>query len=132
DHRTSRFSSVMKISESVSEARAKMQERCRRLAGHAGVAVRRSGTHTLEQAQHAATARDLIEGRDKVHFRCARVHETELDPIRRECPQQSLCASHSIQTNGSHCGTCFSLSEEPDKMVPLQLRETSIGTEYLE
>jgi hypothetical protein len=84
----------MKVREGVSETWTKMQKRCRGLTRHPGVAVRRSGTHPLEQAQDTATTRDAVERSHEVHFRRAGIHEAELDAVFHQRLQKAFRTGH--------------------------------------
>ena len=72
DDRRRRAPRVVQVGEAVGESRAEVQQRDRRLAGHAPVTVRGAGHHALEQAQHRAHAAHRVQRGDEVHFRGAR------------------------------------------------------------
>ncbi|MNO87480.1 hypothetical protein D3C76_789020 [compost metagenome] len=81
DDRRVRSSRVVQIGQAVCQAGAAVQQRGRRLAGNARIAIRRAGNDAFEQAQHAAHAGDAVERGNKMHFAGpgigeARVHST--------------------------------------------------------
>ena len=60
--------SVMQIRETVGEAGAKMQERACRPFEHTRIAVGCPGADALEETEHAANLRQVVEGSDKVNL----------------------------------------------------------------
>src|SRR3546814_11156049 len=76
------------------EAGAEMQQGGGWLVRHAPVAVGGAGHHAFEQAKHAAHARHLVERRDEMHLRGARIGKAGSSEERRvgkECV--STCRS---------------------------------------
>jgi hypothetical protein len=69
---------VVHVSEPVREPWPQVQKGRGRLIRHARIAVGRAGHNSLEQPQHAPHIPDLIERRDEVHLRGARVGEADL------------------------------------------------------
>ena len=94
DHRAARLLGVVQIGDAVAQPRPEMQQRRGRLVGHAGIAVRRTGRHALEQAQHATHAIDPVEGGNEVHFRGAGIGEADIDSARLQGPHQTFSAVH--------------------------------------
>lgn len=92
DHRRAAAAGVVEVGQPVAEARPEVQERGGRLAGHAGVAVRRRGHDPFEQAEDAAHLGHGVEGGDEVHLRRARIGETHIDAGVDESTDEGLCA----------------------------------------
>ncbi len=88
----------MQVREAVAEAGAQVEQRRRRLVGHAPVAVGGAGDHALEQAQHAADALDAVEGGHEVHLGGAGVREAHVDPARHQRPRQTLRPVHGLSS----------------------------------
>ena len=75
-----------------------MQERrCWALA-HTPIAVGRARHHAFEERQDAAHALDLVESRDEMHFRRARVGETDVHPATNQCAYQAFCSIHAFHS----------------------------------
>jgi len=89
-----RLAGVVQIRETVPETRAEMQQRRRRLVGHACVSIGRARRNALEERENAMHFRDVIEGRDEVHLRRARVREAGIHSTVHEGSDQGLCAIH--------------------------------------
>ena len=85
---------VVKIGQSVGQARAEMQQRRGRSLGDPPVAVGRTGDHALEEAQHTAHALDAIEGRHKVHLGGAGVGKADLDLLVEQRAHQAFSTIH--------------------------------------
>src|SRR3954447_27051309 len=85
------FAGVMKISKTICQTRSEMQQCGGWPPVRAGIAVRRSRTDALEEAQNAAHFRHAIERSDEVHFRRSRIQETGLDAIDEERVKNYLC-----------------------------------------
>ena len=94
DDRRLRAAGVVQVGEAVGEARAAVQQRRRRLAGHARVAVGRAGHHALEQAEHAAHAGHAVECGDEVHLRGAGVAEAGIDAAFQQRVDEAFGAVH--------------------------------------
>ena len=94
DHRRVGPAGVVQVGQAVAEAGAEVQQHRGRAAGHAGVAVGRAGGDALEQGEHAAHLRHVVERGDEVHLRGAGVHEADVDPGVDEGADQGLCAVH--------------------------------------
>src|SRR5690349_23487654 len=71
-----------------------MQQGAGRLLGDAAVTVRHAGHRTLEETENGAHAVDLVERGDEVHFRRARIGETNLDAAVHQRADKALCAVH--------------------------------------
>jgi len=71
DDRRVRPHRVVQVGQAVGQAGAQVQQRRRRPVRHPRVAVGGTGDHTLEEAQHAAHAVDLVQGGHEVHLRRA-------------------------------------------------------------
>ena len=85
---------VVQVGETVRETGAQVQQRARRLAGHAAIPVGRAGRDTFEKAQYGTHSGDRVDGRDEVHFRSARVAEAHLDSAVDERLYEGLCTVH--------------------------------------
>src|SRR6185312_455286 len=83
----------------VGETGAEMQQRGRRLALHAEIAVSRPGYHTLEQAEHAAHALDPVERRDEMHLGSTRIGETNVNPACHQRSDQTFRTVHSFHSS---------------------------------
>ena len=90
DHRHLALARVMQIGQAIAQSAAQVQQRGRRLVGHARIAVGRTGGHTLEQGQHRTHARLAVEGGNEVHLAGAGVGETDLDAGIGQGPDQGL------------------------------------------
>ena len=104
DHRRVAPSGVVEVGPAVAEAGAEVEQRGRRLAGDAGVAVGRAGDHPLEQAQHAAHLGHVVEGGDEVHLRGAGVGEADVDPAGDEGADERVGAVHGVLRDGGGVG----------------------------
>ena len=93
DDRRERAVRIVKVGESVGQARAEVQQRAGRTPGHSGVAVCRAGRDAFEQREDAPHAVDAIERRDEVHFRRAGVREAGIDAARDERADERFRAS---------------------------------------
>ena len=94
DHGHMPFLRIVDIGEAVAEAGAKVQERGGGALGDARKAIRGSGNHPLEQAQHAAHALDLIQRGDKMHLRRSGVGKTHRDTVVHQRCNQAFCTVH--------------------------------------
>ena len=74
-----RLLGVVQVGGAIGEARTEMQQRGRRPADHAVVAVGRAGGDAFEQGEHAAHAVGPVEGRHEVHFGCAGIGQAKVD-----------------------------------------------------
>ena len=61
-----------------------------RAIGHARVAISRAGDRALEQPEHTADLRRLVQGGHEVHLRGAGVGEAGVDALREEAVAQHL------------------------------------------
>src|SRR5215203_5944131 len=80
DHWCVGASGVVHVGQPVGESGPQVQKGRGGLVRHARVAVGRARHNALEQPEHAPYIPDLIERRDKVHLRGARVGEADLHP----------------------------------------------------
>ena len=64
-----RATRVMQVGQPVRQARTEVQQRRRRLPGHAAEAVGRAGRDPLEQAENPAHFWYRVQRRDEVHLR---------------------------------------------------------------
>ena len=94
DDRRVRLLRVVQVGETVGEARAEVQQGRGGLPGHPVIAVGGACQHALEQAQHAAHARHLVEGGDEVHLRRARVGEANVDAARKQRADEAFGTVH--------------------------------------
>ena len=78
DDAGARLLRVMQIGQTIAQPRPQMQQRCRRLAGHAVVTIGRSGHHALEQPENATHTLHAIQRGYKMHLRCAGIGETHI------------------------------------------------------
>jgi hypothetical protein len=70
---------VVQVCDAIGEARAQVEQRQRRPAGHARVAVGRARADALEQAQHGPDSRHRVERGDELNLGRAGVREADLD-----------------------------------------------------
>ena len=70
---------VVQVCDAVGETRSEMQQRHRRFATHASVAVRRARAHRFVQTQNGADVGVRVERADDPHLRRAWVCKTHLD-----------------------------------------------------
>ena len=82
----------------VCEARAEVQQGEGGRARHAAVAVRRSGAHAFEQAEHTAQAGHCVERSHQGHLGRAGVGEADLDPRKRGGSHQALGPVHALSS----------------------------------
>ena len=73
-----------------------MQQTCCRFFGHAGIAICGTGCNALEQNMHGAHFRFMVKCGHKMHFRCARICETNLNIGPDKCSYQTLCTVHGF------------------------------------
>jgi hypothetical protein len=85
---------VVQIRKPVGKARPQMQQRGRRLVGHARIAVGSPGDDTFEHAKHAPHLRFAIEGRNEVHLGCTRIGEACIDSAGQQGVAKSIGAVH--------------------------------------
>ena len=78
DHRRVGAPGVVHVGEPVGESWPQMQKGRSRPVRHARVAVGRARRNALEQPEHAPHFPDLVERRDEVHLRGARVGEADV------------------------------------------------------
>ena len=79
DHRLAALAGIVQEGDGIGETGPQVQERRCRLAGHAGIAIGRTGRDTFEQTQHAAHFRFAVQRRDEMHFGRAGIAETDFD-----------------------------------------------------
>ena len=94
DDRCRGASRVVQVGETVREPGPQVQQRARRLAGHAAVAVGGAGRDAFEKAQDGTHPGDRVDRRDEMHLRCARVAEADLDSAVDERLYEGLCTVH--------------------------------------
>ena len=80
DHRRVGAPGVMHVGEPVGESWPQMQKGRSRPVRHARIAIGRARHNALEQPEHAPHIADLIQRRDEVHLRGARVGEATSTP----------------------------------------------------
>ena len=85
---------VVDVGGAVREPGAAMEQRRGRPSRHSRVTVGASGHHCLREAEHAAHAGDLVERRDEVHLRRARVGEAGIDAARQKRANQAFGSIH--------------------------------------
>ena len=78
DHRRVGAPGVVHVGEPVGESGSQMQKGRSRPVRHARIAVGRARNNALEQPEHAPHIADLIQRRDEVHLRGARVGEADI------------------------------------------------------
>jgi hypothetical protein len=96
DDRGVRAARVVQVRQPVGHAWAQVQQRRGRPVGHAAVAVRRAGHHTLEQGEHSAHLRHGVEACHEVHLRGAWVGEADIHAAADQCANKGLCTIHGI------------------------------------
>ena len=94
DQRGRGLHGVVDVRQPVGEAGAEMEQRRRRLLGHARIAVGSAGRHALEQREHAAHAVDAVERGDEMHLRGAGVGEADIHAAADQRPHQTFRAVH--------------------------------------
>ncbi len=92
---------IVQVGAGIHQARAEMQKRCRRLAGHAGITVRRPGHATFEQAEHAAHAGHAVEGRDQMQFGRAGIGKAHFHPGFDQRGNDRFCTIHDFLLTSS-------------------------------
>ncbi len=95
DDRDVRATRVVQVRDAVAEPGPEVEQRARGLVGHACVAVGRAGDDALEEAEHRAHPRDVVERGDEVHLGGARVREADLDVGVDERLDQGVGAVHA-------------------------------------
>jgi hypothetical protein len=89
---------VMQIGEAVAQTRPEMKERTRRPLAHPRVSVCGAGDDSLEETEHTPHFRNLVQSRDDMYFRGARVGEASIDIPRHQRANQTLCAVDLLQS----------------------------------
>jgi hypothetical protein len=87
---------VVKIGDPVGESGPEMQQRRRRHAAHAGIAVCRTGADTFEKTQHRAHAIDTIDRLHQMHLRSTRIGETYFHARFDEATDQRFRTIHAL------------------------------------
>ena len=87
---------VVQVGQPIGEAGAQVQQGGRRPSQHAVVAVGRARHHALEQAQHAAHARHLVQGGHEMHLRRAGIGEADVHSAREQGPHQTFSPIHLV------------------------------------
>lgn len=95
-----RLLGVVQVGKAVGEAGTKMQQGRGRRALHAEIAVRGSGHHALEQAEHAAHAGDPVQCGDEMHLRGARIAKADVNTARYQRPHQTFRTVHRFNSIG--------------------------------
>ena len=85
---------IVDIGSAVGESGPAMHQRCGRLSRHARITVGASGDHRLCQSEHATHAGNLVERRDKMHFRRTGVGKTGIDAAREKRAYKALRPIH--------------------------------------
>ena len=80
DDRRAGSSRVVQVGQPVAEPGPEVEQRRRRTACHASVAVRGTGDDALEEAEHAAHGRHVVQRSHEVHLRSPRIGEADVDP----------------------------------------------------
>ncbi len=96
DQRGSGPAGVVQVREAVRQARPQVQEGGRGAARHPAVAVRRTGGHALEQAEHRAEPGDRVQAGHHVHLGGAGVAEADVHPAAGQGADQRLGTVHSF------------------------------------
>jgi hypothetical protein len=94
DRRRKRAPCVVQVGGAVEIPRAEMQQRHRRAAGHARVAVRRASRDAFEQAQDRSDPGLPVESGDEVHLARAGLAKQVLDAALRERPDERIGTVH--------------------------------------
>ena len=89
---------IVHIGSAVGESGPAMHQRCGRLSRHARVTVGASGDHSLRHAEHATHAGNLVERRDKMHFRRTGVGKTGIDAAREKRAYKAFRSIHDNMT----------------------------------
>ena len=112
DRRRKRTPGVVQVGGAVEIAGAEMQQRHRRPAGHARVAVRCARCDALEQAQDRSDPRFAVQCGDEVHLARAGIGEAGPDAAIRERPDERIGAVHAsgpsatFRSSGVSAETC--------------------------
>ena len=85
---------LCRLARPVAQPRPQMQQRGRRAAGEARVAIRGASADAFKEAQHRPTFRHTVNGLHQVHLGGARVGEADAEIVRREGANQALRAVH--------------------------------------
>jgi hypothetical protein len=93
-----RLLGVVQIGKAVGEPGSEMQQRGRRRAFHAEIAVGSARHHALEQPEHAAHAFDPVKGGDEVHLRGAGIGEADINAARHQGPHQTFRTVHPFHS----------------------------------
>jgi hypothetical protein len=94
DHGRMRAARIVHIGDAVGETRPAVEQRRRRLAGHAAVAVGRAGHHGFGHAEDAAHALDLVQRGDEMHFGGAGVGKTGIHAAGEQRADEAFGAIH--------------------------------------
>jgi hypothetical protein len=92
--------SVVQIGNAVCKTWAEMKKSARRLADHACIAVRGSGDNAFEKSEDAAHLREPVQGGDDVHFRSARICETDFYPAGDQRANETFSSVHLFPALG--------------------------------
>jgi hypothetical protein len=104
DERRARPAGIVQVCEPVAETRAEVQQRRRRLAGHAPVPIGGAGDDPFEQAERGAHLGHRVERGDEVHLGRARVREAHVDVAVDERPDERLRSVHGVPPPLSRTG----------------------------
>ena len=85
---------IVEIGQTIGQARPQMEQRRRRFLGHAAIAVGHAGDGSLEETKDRTHALDLVERGHEMHFRGARIGETDLHARVHQRPYQTFRAVH--------------------------------------
>ena len=96
DHRCRRTPGVVQVGKTVGEAGTTVEQCRSRLAGHAGVAIRRTGYHALKQAKHAVHTRHPVECRDEMHLGRAGIGKACRHATFKQRMHKALGAIHCV------------------------------------
>jgi hypothetical protein len=90
---------------------AQVQQGGGRFVSDTGVAVGRSGDHAFEQTQHRAHLRSGVQRGNKMHLRCARVGEANVDSPCDQAVDHCVGArSHSpMMAVQDRCNTAYAI-----------------------
>jgi len=91
---------IVQVGRGIAEAGRQMQQRAGGLAGHPAVSVGRPRHHALEQRQHAAHPAGMVERRDEMHLRGARIGETDLDAAGGQGLDEAFRTIHAGRSAG--------------------------------
>ena len=106
DDRAPGAAGVVQIGQPVVETGAQVQQAGGRPTRHSGVAVGGAGGHPLEEGQHPAHLRDVVQGGHDMQLRGTRIGEAGVHPGRHQGPDERLRAVHLQRPSAPAAADC--------------------------